>query len=435
MNTKFMLKLAASSLIVGTIGTGCSQTGDMGVASASSVAKQDMLAAKSAAKANKYISKRDFDKAVGAAEVAVEAAPNNVGYRLLLGQSYLSAGRFASAEAAFGDVLTLDAGNAKAALNLALAQIASGHNDAAIRTLDTHRTNLSAADYGLAIALAGDPAGAVTVLEVAARDGRADTKLRQNLALAYALAGKWNHARVMAAQDLSPDMLDARMTQWASFVRPKAASQQVASLLGVTPANDPGQPERLALRAANTQTAMIDVPVEAPVEQIVEVAAVPVVEATPAPVFEMAAKPDVVEAPAPLIRSEATPLKQVVLPAAPTMPKVAAAKPVSAPRAIESGRYVVQLGAFASPSRAEFAWNKAVNKTRELAGYQSSTAKVKAKTGTLYRASVSGFETRASASQICAKVRAAGGACFIRSNAGDAPTQWVQRGGKQVASR
>ena len=422
MNTKFMLKLAASSLIVGLVGTGCSQTGDMGVASASSVAKQEALAAKSAAQANKYLTKRDFDRAVIAAETAVAAAPDNSGYRLLLGQSYLNAGRFASAEAAFGDVLTLDSSNAKAALNLALSQIASGHNDAAIRTLDTHRTVLSAADYGLAVALAGDPAGAVSVLEVAARDGRADTKLRQNLALAYALAGKWNHARVMAAQDLSPDLLDARMTQWANFVRPSAASQQVASLLGVTPANDPGQPERLALRAGSTQTAMIDAPIEAPVEQIVETPE-PVMQTAVAPVFEMAAKPETVQAP--LIRSDVKPLKQVVMPAV--------VKPNA--RGVEAGRYVVQLGAFASASRAELAWNKAVNKTGELANYKPATSRVKAKAATLYRSSVSGFASREAATQLCSKVKAAGGACFIRSEAGDAPTQWVQRGGTKIASR
>ena len=102
---------------------------------------------------------------------------------------------------------------------------------------------------------------------------------------------------------------------------------------------------------------------------------------------------------------------------------------------VESGRYVVQLGAFATSSRAEVAWNKAVSKTAELANYQASTARVKAKAGTLYRASVAGFNTREAAQQVCAKVKTAGGACFIRSNAGDAPTQWVQRGGKQVASR
>ena len=70
---------------------------------------------------------------------AVQVAPTEAGYRLLLGQSYLQAGRFASAAQAFADTLTLDGSNGpvvgKAALNLALTQIAGGDWQTARRTL------------------------------------------------------------------------------------------------------------------------------------------------------------------------------------------------------------------------------------------------------------------------------------------------------------
>lgn len=439
MKTTLFVKLAASSLILGSVVTGCAQNGATGIASASSTNKQMKIAAKAFEQANKALKKRKFADAIGFAELAVSAAPQNASYRSLLGQAYLSSGRFASAESAFSDSLSLSPDDARVALNLALAQIANGRNDSAIRTLETHRQSLSAADFGLALALAGDPKGAVSLLEIAARDGRADVKLRQNLALSYALAGKWTNARVMAAQDLSLDLVDARMTQWAEFVSPKASSQQVASLLGVKPVNDAGQPMRLALANSVQQTALAEPQVqpvfEAAVEPIVETAAATpeeVVQPGPTPMFEMASasasvKPAAYEAP--LIRSETAPTKQAVV----AMPGTN--KPNKAQKSQESGRFVVQLGAFQSSNNAERAWNSAVNKTAELASYKPSTSRVKVKAASLYRMSVSGFTTRDAAGLVCAKVKAAGGSCFIRSQAGDAPTQWVQRGMVKVASR
>lgn len=437
MKTTLFVKLAASSLILGSVVTGCAQNGATGIASASSTNKQMKIAAKAFEQANKALKKQKFADAVGFAELAVSAAPQNASYRSLLGQAYLSSGRFSSAESAFSDSLSLSPDDARVALNLALAQIANGRNDSAIRTLETHRQSLSAADFGLALALAGDPKGAVSLLEIAARDGRADVKLRQNLALSYALAGKWTNARVMAAQDLSLDLVDARMTQWAEFVSPKASSQQVASLLGVKPVTDAGQPMRLALANSGQQTALAEPQVqpvfEAAIKPIVETAAAApeeVVQPALAPMFEMApasVKPAAYEAP--LIRSETAPTKQAVV----AMPGTN--KPNKAQKSQESGRFVVQLGAFQSSSNAERAWNSAINKTAELASYKPSTSRVKVKAASLYRMSVSGFTTRDAAGLVCAKVKAAGGTCFIRSQAGDAPTQWVQRGMVKVASR
>lgn len=456
MKTATLIKFAASSVICGAILTGCGQ-GHVPLASASTPVKG---ANKFASQAAKAMAKGKYDRAAALAERAVAAAPDNAEFRGTLGQAYLNAGRFVSAQTALTDALSLDPGNAKVALNLALAQIATGNKDAAMRTLDDHRTQLSAADYGLAVALAGDPAGAVTVLETASRDGRADTKLRQNLALAYALAGKWNQARVMAAQDLSPDLLDARITEWAQFVRPNSASQQVASLLGVTPVNDAGMPSRLALQPASQEVAAAATPAEPAIDVAMEAAPVQSVEvasSAPALAFEMADSKPVAEAP--LIASATGPAKvrQTVVPAAtraakpmaravamapktdkPAMKKMAEAKAAPAPKAkaVESGTFVVQLGAFTSAARAQAAWNGAVAKTAMLSKFAPATARVKSDSSSLFRMSVSGFATRDAASKLCDRVKAAGGSCFVRSMAGDAPTQWVQRSGAaRVASR
>jgi hypothetical protein len=88
----------------------------------------------------------------------------------------------------------------------------------------------------------------VSVLAEAARAGDATEKLRQNLAYAYALDGRWAEARNVAAMDLSPDKLDERLTQWAATARPDGSRQRVASLLGAPVVSDSGLPTALALR-------------------------------------------------------------------------------------------------------------------------------------------------------------------------------------------
>ena len=468
MKTVGMLKIAASSLVLLTAiaPVNASQYGN----EASAPAK----AAEAAQQAAKFMDKRKFANAVEKAEVAVAAMPRVAEYRALLGQAYLSAGRFISAETMLGEAASLDPANVRAGLNLALAQIANAHNDRALATLDTYRDRLAAADFGLAVALAGDLEGATSVLEAAVRAPESDAKTRQNLALAYALSNRWREARIMASQDLSGDVLYARMTEWANMSNPSTASQQVASLLRVTPVFDAGQPQQLALVPGSNQQVAVALPVPAP-----EPAAVGSFSAEPVPVFEVAsptpqpapvalaaAEPAPVEVAeaspvssalkviagviwgesrpvvqavpasytrtAPLIRSAARPIKQVVVPAENSM----AAQSARPFRPVESGNFVVQLGAYGNEARAQVAWRGAVGRSRELANYGATSARVQVKNASLYRLSVAGFTTRAAASQVCSRVKAAGGDCFVRAVAGDTPLQWASiPGGTRLASR
>ena len=458
MKTIGMIKIAASSLVLGAAIAPVNASNYGHEASAF-----EKVAAQAAQQATKLMEKRRFADAVVKAEAAVSAVPQRAEYRALLGQAYLSAGRFLSAETTLAEAASLDPSNVRVGLNLALAQIGNGHRNLALATLDAYRERLSAADFGLAVGLAGDLAGAVTVLEAAARAPDSDAKIRQNLALTYALSGRWREARIMASQDLSPDQLYARMTEWAAFVSPSSTSEQVASLMHVTPVFDPGQPQRLALVPGSTQqvAAVVPVPVAepgpapsfsvepAPVFEVADASAprpVPVVVASapepePIPVSAMAwseSNPviqpvaEVKPAIAPLIRSAPRPIKQAVIPAENSM-----AGQLSRPfRPVESGTFVVQLGAFSNASRAEVAWRGAVGRTRELAGYGASTARINVNNASLYRLSVAGFTTRAAAGRVCARVKAAGGECFVRAIAGDTPLQWASaKGGTRFASR
>jgi len=99
----------------------------------------------------------DFTSAIDPAEKAVEANPGDSTVRGLLANAYFAGGRFASADAAYADALALSPAQPQVILKRALAQIAQGKNNEALSLLESARNYLDAADYGLAVALAGQP--------------------------------------------------------------------------------------------------------------------------------------------------------------------------------------------------------------------------------------------------------------------------------------
>ena len=455
MNNKSFAKIAASGLVLGSTLLGYGPAGDftLSLSSASAGAPQ-IDAANFAKKARAASAKGQIDQAVLMAEKAVALSPTNADYRMLLGDAYLKAGRFNSAETSFDDALSLVPDNSRTALKLTLAKIAVGKNDAARSLLDDYRDQLSAADYGLAVGLAGDLEGATQVLESSARS-TGDALTRQNLALVYALSGRWAEARTTAAQDLSPDLIDQRMTQWAMMARPKASWDQVASVLGVTPAYDAGQPVALALNmgarpvyAASNATAapvafaaveqpsepapVFEAPAQAQAAPVQVAAAVP----APAPAFSAAPASGIIFAPrqeivqpirqsaraeAPLVRSQSKPMKTALAPSAPTQKIVA---PGSG-REFKSGQFAVQLGAFENRAQAEAAWARAAAKSSTFAGHKPMIGNVTAGGKALKRLAASGYANRASAQTACNEIKAKGGDCFVRSFAGVELAQWV----------
>lgn len=427
MTIRTMAGAGAAALLLAGGAVAVSHAIAPAVASARVDPRAQKNAADSAARAKKALAKKQWNKAIGFAEDAVSLDGADSGYRALLGNAYLRGGRFASAEQAFADVLTLRPDDGAIALNLALARIASGRWDVARETLDTHRAAIAPADRGLALALAGDPAAGVEVLTDAARGPSSDAKTRQNLALALALAGRWAEARAVVAMDMDAGAVDRRLEQWAAFARPSSAADQVASLLGVTPAVDPGQPVALALAGAPpVATASVDAFMPGHAEPATETAAVtqevpPVATAAIAPV-------ETVSAPIPMI-------------AAPAAYKVAAAKRMAAtarPAVLRPrGDWVVQLGAFHNAGVARDGWHRATRRLPALAQHRPNGVSASIKGATFYRLSVGGF-TRNDAVALCRGYRAKGGVCFVRATAGDQMAAWLRAPGKgavQLASR
>lgn len=455
MKPRLILSLGLSALVLGGSVVGCTST-DSRIARASdrSAAQAAKTAARDAAKAAKALGRRD-PATVAYAESAVTLAPRDAAYRMLLGQGYLQAGRFASARDTFADVMTLVPGTGvvtnsvrgKAALNLALAQIATGDWAAARATLEANAAIIPVGDLGLATALAGNPTGAIAILNTAARAPGADAKVRQNLALSYALAGRWDMARVAAAADLSAADVDARIEQWAAFAQPAGASDQVASLLGVKPVADSGRPVALALNAPVPVTPVQDTPSQpAPVQTaaVATSAPEPAPVATPTPAQQFAkvtfgpAHEVVQPLPTMLIKSDAAPMKVAMTKAGANfgarrvVQDVPAATPYIRPQPT-GGEWYVQIGAFSNPSVAKAGWQSATRRFAMLSGRQPTGTTIAARQGSLYRLSVGGFG-RDAAVAMCRTYRAKGGACFVRREAGDRMAQWL-RTPVQVASR
>jgi Flp pilus assembly protein TadD len=412
----------------------------------SASAKLDPSKVGIAMKAQAALSANDLVTALSLGESAVEYRPTDASFRALLGNIYLASGRYASAERSYHDALTLGASDPQVVLKYVLVQIAQGKSNEAVAMLGEAQSLLDPADLGLALALAGRATDAVAVLEPAARGRTADARLRQNLALAYALGGDWQQARTVAAQDLSSDQVEARVAEWLAMARPGQASAQVAAFIGIQPVSDPGQPVRLALSkpASSTRQAAVELPAPAPVatvQQAQQFAAVAPVVAQAAPVappppieYASVAPPlpmPTVEAPRPVaarklaVRAPRPGLTPASLRLTQTLPELRrnAMLRSAAPRS----RAVVQLGAFNSRAFIAGAWARAAGRHAALRQFTPVTARFDGPTGTFYRLSVKGFASDRQAIDLCDSLKRAGSSCFVRAAFTDAPVQLASR--------
>lgn len=439
MNQPLRFSSAASLVVIGSVIAGCAAH-QARVGSATHVNDKVQENASYATRALAALSSNNAPMAIALAEQAVAKSPTDASVRMLLGNSYFAGGRFRSAETAYRETLTIDPSQSQVVLKLALVEIAQGKNREAVAFLNQARGVLDPSDYGLALALAGRPGEAIMVLNAAARQDGADATVRQNLALAHALAGDWDEARTIAAQDVPANQLDGRIRQWMQLAAPKSPADQIAALIGVTPAAvDSGLPVQLALNKDETREA------EASAPAAIVAKAAPLAPAKPIFVAAAAraAPPEIVAVPpAPpparptiaIMASNAMMEAKTVLSSIvphyslsvekPARPHVAAA--AKRPAAGKSPT-VVQLGAYGSPGRVLAAWNGAAHKYGALKAYLPMSARFASQKGTFYRLSVRGFDSVGQANALCGSIKHRGGSCFVRNFAGDVPVQYASR--------
>ncbi|QGN54518.1 SPOR domain-containing protein [Novosphingobium sp. Gsoil 351] len=430
-----ILKLASTAAIAVGLLSGCASDGG---------ARPSSYAAKPLS--------GEGSKAVVKAEKAVLASPRDAAARASLAAAYLAAGRFASAAQSYDDALNLGDESAATVLGLALAETANGNNAAAVELLHDWRNTIPAGDLGLAYALAGEPARGVQVLSDALRNGENDAKIRQNLAFAFALDGRWREARLMVAQDLPADKVSDRIGEWAEMGRPEDAVKRVAHLLGVTPSSDAGQPQALALAnfpGSSELAAEAQAQVVAAAEPAAQVAPQPAppamaqaeLPAVAAPAAAPVAQPVTLaaldRAPS-LVASDAPAFATISAPArsaasSPFAGKAMRTKFVSDPRkvaqpgrgkglagmtaianAVSGGSHWVQLGSYTNPAIAKEGWGKFTRRTPALKGYKSVTTTAMVNDVPVWRVAATGFGSYADAAAMCARVKSRGGACLVK---------------------
>ncbi len=387
---------------------------------------------KLADQARTALSRGETPRATGLAEQAVLVDGRNPALRLLLANAYLRSGRFESARLSFAEAIELGDDSSRAALGLVLCDLALGDHRAALDTINTYGDILAPADLGLALVMAGQSERGVTVLTNAIRQGQNVPKVRQNLALAYALSGMWNEARIMAGQDVPADQVNARVQSWAAMARPEDNRRRIASLVGAPLVGDKGRAEALALahfpdsfaeKPAPTALAAAAAPVAAPAAELP-----PVAPAVPYPSGALAR----IDMPLAL-----GPARAAVPAAAPVMAqKVIATQPVAHPGPVRMaqahrsasvspghglghglglglGTHLVQLGAFNTEESARRAWRHFVSRDQHLQGRPDLITRVNVRGRAFWRLQVAGFVGQASASSMCGNLRAHGGACMV----------------------
>lgn len=438
--------LAVTTALAGVLLTGC----------ATNAAPQAEV---SAARAQEAMAEGRHDRAVRLAEDAVLAEPHNAAYRSMLGKAYLDAGRFASAQTAFDDAMTLGDLSPRTALSLALALTAQAKYSEASALLHDWEGHIATADLGLALALAGEPESGIQLMSTAIRGGENTVKMRQNLAYAYAVAGRWREARVMASQDVPADQLGTRMEQWAEMASPTAYQTRIARLLG-TPdgVSDQGQPVHLAL---NNNPSIDQLAEEATALAVAEPAAPNAAPAVLAPeqvaanalarpmsiavaaaelpaVGRAETRTDFAQAFAPMQATPAQPA--MVLQDASSFAVQPAAAPAAAPRyanprvagaatrattpaaartaapapvrtaavSAAEGTHLVQLGSFSTEAAARRAWSIYTSRYPELAGHEMVITEAVVRGRHYYRVSAGGFN-RANSRSMCNSVASANG--------------------------
>ena len=445
MKTLRYSRLFAAGAAVMMVSGGCTSMGGDRVAVSGSDGADLKSASRASEAAAKAARQGDVDQAIALAEDAVMAAPEEAAYRARLGLAYQQGGRFQSAEQAFAEARVLGDDSARTIVSHALSLTANGQTDAARELVTSHRTDISASDYGLALALMGETDLSIAVLEDAVRNGGPSQQARQNLGFAYAMAGRWRESQMVAQQDLGPVELRQRMTEWAQLARPGAYQERVAAMLGVSPVqNDTGMPVLLALDKpvseaiatapvapspySGASLAAVDL-VAQPTFGDMEISAVDFAEQNmrvvkavtpafaPVPVVEQTA-PVAVATPAPagfVVEQEGQPT--VVAPASKAK-KAQFATSAEAVSVAPASQYVIQLGAYSTAANADRAWAIHAKRYPLLQKYTETGSEVTLGGRKFHRVGATGFASATEARDICRKIKALGGQCLVKPVSG-----------------
>ena len=387
---------------------------------------------------------KNAEQAAKVLEHARTLSPENEAVLRNLGRAYVALGQSKEAQQAYLAALAVNPNDSRILNGLGISyaldndfETAESHYRAGLK-IDPQNLDIQN-NLAYTLISAKRYEEAITILKpLATRDGSTERQ-RQNLALAYGLAGHEDEARKMSLIDLSPAEVDRNLAVYRQL---RGEPEQAKGLVAAgSPKFDRGNLSAKADTAPAPRAAMAPAPVEV-TEQVPPtvygtpidngVAQPPVVPPTAAPVE---VKAPVVEEKAPVAEVKAPVVEEKPAPAQVTAPTpepvrqqpvdlVAADKPapvaaqeppaavkpleVPATRAATSSGNKIYLGSFASEGDARTAWIKVWTSNSSV--LSSLVASIEPRDGKMALFAV-GADDGVKANEICTKLRQSGVSC------------------------
>lgn len=389
-------------------------------------------------------------------EHARSLSPENETVLRNLGRSYVALGQSKEAQQAYLAALAINPNDARILNGLGISyaldndfETAESHYRAGL-TIDPQNLDIQN-NLAYTLISAKRYEEAITILKpLATREGSTERQ-RQNLALAYGLAGHETEARKMSLIDLSPAEVDRNLAVYRQL---RGEPEQAKGLMAAgSPKFERGNLSAAADTAPAPRAAMAPAPVEVteqvpptvygtPIDNGVAQAAIVPPTAAPAevvaPPAEVAAPPVEVKAPvveekAPVAEVKAPVVEEKPIPAQMTAPTpepvrqqpvdlIAATKPApaaaeitapavkqaAAPSRIVAVGNKIYLGSFASESDARTAWIKVWTSNSSI--LSSLVASIEPRDSKMALFAV-GADDGVKANEICTKLRQSGVSC------------------------
>jgi hypothetical protein len=216
---------------------------------------------------------------------------------------------------------------------------------------------------------------------------------------------------------------DAAYKGFKIYEQPAPPDDEADAAPPAAPAPAAAAPAQPAPVAAAPQPVTPPKPVAAPLvasQRLAQPAPKPALVTAAPPVAAKPAPVSTAPKPAPMMEKQKPPVSAPLAPAtgAPrTLPGLAASTAPSAapPKPAASGSYVLQIGAYKSQADADAAWKAYKAKHAALlAGYGSDVQQAElGEKGTWYRLRITGFGDRDVANELCDRLKADGGSCFL----------------------
>lgn len=308
-----------------------------------------------------------------------------------LGKASLALGRFEAAQDSFGAALVRQPNDSKARSGQAIALAALGNTAQAIAAFGDASDPSSLSNKALVLAASGHPDAAINILEPLLAAGSGDARERQNLAMAYLLAGREQDAFQLARLDLDAATTHETFRFYRSLASLGDAERMQALVTGVVdPEWSRQEDANLALEETGDRVA--------------------------------AAQRMTMPEPQPLPKSDPTPQPEPAPEPEPPLEASPADYGLSeVPPMLEPEGWALQIGAYRSIGRLMKGWSLLLERNIDiLADIPPRRSEVDfgpretGPSGFYYRLNAGPLKTLAQARDLCDELIARGTSCWIR---------------------